>query len=342
MRVGKPTVDIFTISPRTTNEIRYWNEIREVVALSDQVGFSGVLCFAGNDTMIEPWLVAHHICATSRSLRPLVAANPMYMHPFTAAKMISSFSLMYGRQIDVNLIIGTSSVDHQVFNDLLSHDERYHRLTEYALVVKALLSNATPITFQGKYYALKDALIRPQIDRSLLPTFYVAGKSTAARSTAEAVEAIELMMLRPELDTDSTCGPRGKGVYLGIITRATNEEAWQIARDRYPSDREGERMLDFSMRYTEAKWKMQLKQELSSDPPVGTGYWLEPFKSFRADCPYFVGSHESVARLIASHARVGVRTFVIDIWPTKEEFQHVAAAFKLAEMVPGRSSVGAT
>jgi alkanesulfonate monooxygenase len=322
-------VEVFSISPRTTDEAKYWRDIREIVSLSDEFGFSGVLCFAGNDTMIEPWLVAHHICAASHRLRPLVATNPMYMHPFTVAKMISSFNLMYGRRVDVNLITGTSLVDQQMLNDVLDHDSRYDRLREYAQILKSLLSDARPVTFFGHYYALSNAVIRPRIRKSLLPTFYLAGQSAAAKKTADAVGATELILLRPDLEV--ICRPGGTALYLGIITRTTKEAAWQVAHDRYPPDQEGEKMLDFSMRYTESKWKAELKRELASKVPSRPGYWIEPFRSFRADCPYFVGSHESVAEMMATQVKAGVHTFVIDMWPEREEFNHVATALRLAK-----------
>jgi alkanesulfonate monooxygenase len=61
------------------------------------------------------------------------------------------------------------------------------------------------------------------------------------------------------------------------------------------------------------------------------GYWLNPFKTFQADCPYFVGSHEQVAQLISRLVRAGASKFILDIPGHEEEFENVAAAFGAAD-----------
>jgi alkanesulfonate monooxygenase len=331
LKFGNDAVDVFSISPRTTDEVTYWNDVKDIVSLSERFDCSGVLCFAGNDTMIEPWLVAHYVCTASRHLRPLVALNPLYMHPFTAAKMVSSFALMHRRRTHLNLIIGTSTVDHETFCDTLTHDERYERLTEYASLVKRLLFDVHPVSHQGRFYALKKAMIRPRPDNALLPSFYVAGHSEAAKRTINTIGAITLTMMAPELEAGLAGTPGRTAVYLGIISRPRQEEAWAVANARYAPHREGEQMLDFSMRYTEAQWKIRLKQALASNLRAKPGYWLEPFRSFRADCPYFVGSYQEVATMIVGHVNAGTTSFVLDMWPTEEDFFHVHESFKLAQ-----------
>lgn len=325
-------VQVYSISPRANDKDKYWKDICEVITYSDLFGFSGVLCFAGKDTMIEPWLVANHVCAKSTKLRPLVATNPIYMHPFTAAKMVVSLYLMHGRRVDINLITGTSLVEQDAFNDLLTHDERYDRLSEYAEVLRSLIFESRPLTYSGKYFKLTNAVLRPRIDKFSMPTFYLAGKSAAAKAIGQALGAIELTMLRPQLQIDLNCSSRGMAIYLGIITRQTEDEAWEVASKRFPPDREGEMMLDFSMKHTDSQWKVGLWKELTAGGLAKAGYWLEPFRSFRADCPYFVGSHENVGKMIENHVKAGVRGFVIDMWPSKEDFQNVRSAFDLANV----------
>jgi alkanesulfonate monooxygenase len=246
--------------------------------------------------------------------------------------MVVSLYFMYGRQVDINLITGTSSVEQDVFNDLLTHDERYNRLSEYAAVLRSLIFDARPLTYKGKYFELTNAVLRPRINKLSMPTFYLAGKSAAAKATGQALGAIELTMLHPQLQTGLNCTSRGTAIYLGIITRPTEDEAWEVAAKRYPPDREGEMMLDFSMQHTESHWKVGLWKELTSGAPAKTGYWLEPFRTFRADCPYFVGSHANVGKMIEDHVKAGVRGFVIDMWPNKEDFDNVRSAFDLANV----------
>ena len=70
---------------------------------------TGMLIFQGNDVFIEPLITAQFLLAETKRLSPFIALNPIYMHPFTAAKMIASLTLLYGRKIYLNLITGTAT-----------------------------------------------------------------------------------------------------------------------------------------------------------------------------------------------------------------------------------------
>ena len=43
--------------------------------------------------------------ATER-LRPLIAVQPVYMHPYSVAKMITSLAYLHGRAVDLNIVGG--------------------------------------------------------------------------------------------------------------------------------------------------------------------------------------------------------------------------------------------
>ncbi len=95
---GDESVGVFTISPRTKAVDQYWANIERAIDWSDKYDATGILLFEGNDTYVQPWLAANAAFAKTKNLCPLVAVNPVYMHPFTAAKMVSSFAYMYGRK----------------------------------------------------------------------------------------------------------------------------------------------------------------------------------------------------------------------------------------------------
>ena len=82
-----------------------------VARFSDRNGFAGILLFSGNDMFVEPWSMAQHILAHTEQGSPLIAVNPIYMHPFTVAKFVSSFALLYHRKVYLNMITGTATSD---------------------------------------------------------------------------------------------------------------------------------------------------------------------------------------------------------------------------------------
>src|SRR5262245_5229903 len=192
-------IRVFTISPRTLGLEKYWKELQDTVTWSRDFNCTGILIFTGNDTYIEPWLVAQMVLEKSANLSPLIAVNPLYMHPFTVAKMISSFARLFNRRVYLNMVTGTAVSHLEALGDSISHDERYHRLQEYIQIVKALLEASRPFTFRGRFYNVDHLQLYSVFPKELLPEFVLAGQSPAARSVCQAVGATGMHMLQSKL-----------------------------------------------------------------------------------------------------------------------------------------------
>lgn len=327
LNFGTTQVQAFSLVPRTTDLAAYWKNILRITHLSDKYGYSGVLIFNGNDVAVEPWLVAQSMILNSTSLVPLVAVNPVYMHPFTTAKMISSLAYAYERRVALNLITGTALSYLAALGDkVVAHDERYQRLLEYATVVKLLLAGDR-VTFTGKFYSVEVLQLVPRLPSHLLPSYLVAGQSEQARLVAREVGAATMQMLEPDLKSGAQ---HSRAVNLGILTRATEAEAWRAAREKFPENEDGQVILAESMHNTDAEWKRRLTIIAKQEKIAAPGYWMGPFKNFQADQPYFVGSHQQTAALLTGLVREGVDTFVLDLLPDEEEFANVNAAFAIA------------
>lgn len=83
------------------------------------------------------------------------------MHPFTAAKFVSSYVQMSGRKVYLNMITGTALNYLEAMKDAVSHDERYDRLGEYIVLMQRLLDSTSPVTLNGKYYQVRDLSLLP-------------------------------------------------------------------------------------------------------------------------------------------------------------------------------------
>jgi alkanesulfonate monooxygenase len=121
------------------------------------------------------------------------------------------------------------------------------------------------------------------------------------------------------------------------VARESQAAAWEAAERCFPEDKRGERIQELSMKNTDAVWKQRMMKAAQMEQEAKPGYWLRPFKSFQADCPYFIGSHTQVSELIAQLVRRGVRHFVLDIPPAEADFQHVDVAFKGAQSLLQKS-----
>ena len=327
IQLADDAVEVFAISPRTTAQTLYWKDIQTVTRLSQQSDCTGVLIFTGNDVYVEPWIVAHYVITETETLVPLVAVNPVYMHPFSAAKMISSFAYLYKRRVYLNLVTGTALSYLEALGDRLSHDDRYERLREYVQIISRLLGDDGLTSFDGRFYQASNLVLLPKVPKSLFPGFLVAGQSEAAQEICRSIGGVGMQMLQPGLDhaiNDQT------GIHFGIVTREKEERAWAAAKRLYHEDEAGREVLDYSMSNTDSVWKRDLKRTADDEAKLPANYWLTPFRNLKADCPYVVGDYEYVVNLLVSLIEKGIRVFVLEIPPLEEEFQHINTAFGMA------------
>src|SRR5262249_37521630 len=136
--------------------------LTEVARWSEKAGCTGILIYSDN-SLVDPWLVAQAIIEQTSQLSPLVALQPAYMHPYSAAKMVASLSYLYGRRMSLNMIAGGFRNDLLALGDETPHDQRYARLTEYTLILKALLHEQQPVCFSGKYYKVNNLVLKPPL-----------------------------------------------------------------------------------------------------------------------------------------------------------------------------------
>ena len=128
----EPSVDLFSTCPASTSvaKDRYVQRVAEVARWSEQSGCKGILVYSDN-SLLDPWLLAHIIIQNTTALCPLVAVQPVYMHPYAVAKQITSFAYLYGRRLYLNMVAGGFKNDLDALSDTTPHDKRYARLVEY-------------------------------------------------------------------------------------------------------------------------------------------------------------------------------------------------------------------
>ena len=126
----------------------YRERVAEVARWSERAGYRGILVYTDNQ-LVDPWLVAQLVIEATDQLCPLVAVQPIYMHPYTVAKIVSSIGHVYGRRIYLNMVAGGFRNDLLALGDDTPHDERYERAIEYALIVKRLLAGSSVSFVRG-------------------------------------------------------------------------------------------------------------------------------------------------------------------------------------------------
>src|SRR4029077_6132601 len=122
-------IEIFSTTPQSKDRPRetYVQQVIDVATWSEAAGCTAILVYTDN-SIVDPWLVSHIILQSTKRLCPLVAIQPVYMHPYSVAKMVASFGHLYGRRIYLNMVAGGFKNDLGAFDDLTPHDKRDQRL----------------------------------------------------------------------------------------------------------------------------------------------------------------------------------------------------------------------
>jgi alkanesulfonate monooxygenase len=322
---------IFATSPQSlgSRPETYLRNVVDVAQWSEAAGCTGTLVYTDN-SIVDPWLVAQAILANTQSLVPLVALQPIYLHPYAAAKMVTSLGYLYGRRVILNMVAGGFKNDLLSLGDQTPHDRRYDRLVEYVKVMQLLLSSALPVTYAGEFYQLTNAVLKPELPAELRPEFFMSGSSEAGLSAANATGAVAIKYPEPPAKELTGSKPNTRsGVRVGIIARRTAGEAWEVARERFPFDRKGQITHEMAMRVSDSSWHKRLSALSKEEVSAGT-YWLGPFEVSKSNCPYLVGTYNDVAKDLRRYMRLGHRTFILDIPPSAEELGHIRTVFQQA------------
>ena len=330
----QPKIRIFSTCPQSSDHTsaEYLQHVIEVAKWSEANGCEGILVYTDN-RIVDPWLVAQNIIQHTIRLSPLVAVQPIYMHPYSVAKMVASFGFLYHRRVYLNMVAGGFSNDLASLDDTTPHDRRYDRLVEYTEIITRLLTSDAAVSFDGEFYRIKNLKLSPRLPGELAPGILMSGSSEASLAAAEKLGATAVKYPKSPSEDKGVQLATGldTGVRTGIIARETEEDAWRIAHERFPEDRKGKIAHELAMKTSDSVWHKQLSDLADYTASKRTPYWLGPFQNYKTFCPYLVGSYESVAGEIARYLALGYQTFILDIPPNQEELRCISRVFDLAQ-----------
>ena len=324
------SVKIFSTCPPSNlaDQRTYLAQVDKIARWSEAAGCEGILVYTDNG-LVDPWLVSQRIIEQTERLCPLVALQPIYMHPYSAAKMVASYGFLYGRRVYLNMVAGGFKNDLNALNDPTPHDERYARLLEYTTLVLDLLRTSGPVTRAGRHYTVTNLKMTPPLAPELFPGVFVSGSSAAGLDAARQLGATAVQYPKPasEYETAAVPDDLDAGIRVGIIARQESADAWRVARERFPEDRKGQITHQLAMKISDSSWHKQLSELGEMEQGEENPYWLVPFENYKTFCPYLVGSYERVADEIARYMSVGYRTFILDVPASPEELGHIRVAF---------------
>ena len=322
------SIDIYSTCPQSKDlkQEDYVQRVIDVARWSEEFGCRGILVYTDNG-IVDPWHVSQLILENTKTLAPLVAIQPIYMHPYFVAKKIATLSWLFRRPIALNMLAGGFKNDLLALGDDTPHDDRYRRTVEYTKIIRSLVETGTA-SLEGRYYKVTNLKLVPPVPPDLKPNVLASGSSPAGLEAAREMGAVAVKYPKPpgeEEDVRDGHAP-GYGVRVGIIARESAAEAWKVARTRFPEDRKGQLTHQLAMKVTDSSWHKQLATRTDEEPGESP-YWLGPFQNYQTFCPYLVGTYDVVADLLGGYIRSGYRTFILDIPPAREELEHMGIVF---------------
>ena len=335
--MNTPALRVFSTCPASnlvTGDYRH--AARQAAQWSERAGCEGILVYTDNG-LLDPWLVAHEILDVTDALSPLIAVQPVYMHPYTVAKMVATFWSLRRRRICLNMVAGGFTNDLRALDDQTSHDRRYDRLVEYGSIVMSLLRGET-VTSEGEFYRARNLRLTPGLPKEFVPLLTVSGSSDAGMQAAKRLGAIAIEYPRPAAeyqDGEAVAGHTDvRGIRIGIIARDDADEAWRVARARFPEDRKGRITHELAMKTSDSHWHRQLSRASAAASQNVSPYWLVPFENYKTFCPYLVGDYGTVADELSRYVRSGYGTIILDVPASPEEMDHIGVALR-AVATPG-------
>jgi alkanesulfonate monooxygenase len=330
--MGEAQIEVFSTCPQWSGSKRehFPRSVADIARWSEQYGCKGILVYSDN-SQIDPWSIAQLILQNTHDLCPLVAVQPIYMHPYSVAKTITSIACLYNRRIYLNMVAGGFRNDLTALNDTTPHDKRYSRLLEYTVIIKQLLEGCAPVSYHGEFYCVDNLNLTPRLPQDLFPGIFLSGSSEAGVTAARELAATTIEYPKPpgEYTKRADCGQKS-GIRVGLITRETEDEAWQVAYEQFPYDRKGELAHQLAMKTSDSVWHKHLSGLEKQMKGARNPYWLRPFETYKSFCPYLVGSYERVADEISKYRTLGYNTFILDIPHSEEDLRHISIVFNRA------------
>jgi F420-dependent oxidoreductase-like protein len=152
-----------------------WDRWRRLALAVEDLGYAGLYRsdhFPNKRTEIyrdslELWSSLTWLAENTSRIEfgPLVSPVS-FRHPVITAWQASSVDNLAGGRLWLGLGAGWNEWEHQTFGfEVLDTDRRFARFEEGLEVVTRLLRNDEPVSFDGEFYRLKDALLMPRSPR---------------------------------------------------------------------------------------------------------------------------------------------------------------------------------
>jgi len=309
---GWPTLLSFIVPPHSESfgiggrlaPQSYLERLTAFMGAAEQIGVAGAFVYDFPVAM-DPWLAAFDVLAYSERLQPIVAVRPHQEAADSVARRVADLEYRFGRPTHVNIVAGATRTSRAA-GDLDDRVAARQHLGLFAADLRAGL----------------DRRLDPAAGRPLLVTpasktpGFVTADCVLMMARPRAALASEIIRVRAEQQVERIA------MLIGLVVRATQEEAWAATAQLYPRDRRQEvagamfMSQVVSSEHT-ASYALAEKQEVHDERL----WYGAPARGI--DAPKLVGSVTQASEWLRSCADIGVTDIILDLVPDPVEYERM-------------------
>jgi F420-dependent oxidoreductase-like protein len=161
-----------------------WPRWKKMAQAVEELGFAGLYrsdhftnASPPDKESLELWVSLTWLAANTSRIEfgPLVTPFS-FRHPALTARMAGAVDDLSGGRLTLGLGAGWQEREHRAFGfDLLDPGQRFDRFEEGLQCVTQLLRSDVPVTLDGKYFQLREAILLPRPQRRGGPPILVGG-----------------------------------------------------------------------------------------------------------------------------------------------------------------------
>jgi F420-dependent oxidoreductase-like protein len=161
-----------------------WTNWKNIVDIVENDGFYGLYrsdhftnANPPDKDSLELWTSLTYLATTTKRIRFGSLVSPIsFRNPVFTARMAAAVDDLSTGRLKLGLGSGWQEREHQNYGfELLGIKERFLRFEEGLFIISQLLRSNDPITINGKFYQLKDAILLPRPNRKEGPEILIGG-----------------------------------------------------------------------------------------------------------------------------------------------------------------------
>lgn len=310
---------------------------QRVAVAAEDAGFDYILVPVATECW-EAWITTAMVAARTTRLKMLCAARPGLIAPTLMAKMVATFDQLTQGRVYINLIAGGGVEEMAADGVFFDHDQRYEVMDETVTLMKQAWSARAPFDFEGRYFRVVRADVRPKPWQQPHPPFYIGGISPAAMDVGAKHADVYLywgntvgQIAKDIAEVRRRAAGLGRddqlrhGMRFQVLVRETEDEAWRDAEALIASatDRARASRMRRMGQQSEADARMRrLALETAGENwRIAPHLWAGITTVRHGAGVMIVGNPEQVAETIEQYIELGCTSFCLSGYPHDEEAQ---------------------